>query len=64
MVIFSGKVTAKALPRYRAGFASGKLERIAAGAAMYEALAVKTPNKVAPPRLNPISFPTKIPMHP
>ena len=39
--------------RYREGLASGKEMRIAAGAAMYEALAASTPSSVAPEMLRP-----------
>ena len=42
--MFIGKVTPKAIGRYKPGFALGTAIFIAAGTAMYEALAAKTAN--------------------
>lgn len=44
MVIFTGKVTASAIGKKRPGFAFGTEIFIAAGTAIYEALAAKTAN--------------------
>lgn len=44
MVILIGKVTASAIGRYKPGFALGAAIFIAAGTAMYEALAAKIEN--------------------
>lgn len=48
-MILKGKVTANAVETYRLGLASGTVIRIAAGTAMYEALAHKTEKRRALP---------------
>jgi len=45
MVIFTGNVTAKAIGIYKLGFALGTTNLIAAGTAMYEALAPNIENR-------------------
>src|SRR5215204_3050774 len=59
-----GNVIPKDAVRYNDGFASGNEMRIAAGAAMYEALAASTPMSVAPAMLNPTAPPVTIPKRP
>ena len=44
MVMFTGKVTANAIGKNSPGFASGTAIFMAAGTAMYEALAAKIAN--------------------
>jgi hypothetical protein len=48
-MMFSGKVMASAIGVYKPGFASGIAIFIAAGTAMYEALATKTVNRSLSP---------------
>lgn len=57
----NGNVTPMLDIKASGAFASGKPTEIAAGAAMYEALAHKTPRMVAPPTESPTKFPTTTP---
>ena len=50
-VILNGNVIAKAIGRYKLGFAFGTAIRIAAGTAMYEALAANIANNKRLPSL-------------
>ena len=53
-MMLNGNVTASAIETYRLGFASGIARRIAAGTAMYEALAASVMKRIASPSPSPI----------
>lgn len=57
-----GKVMTKDAVKYIAGLASGRAIRMAAGAAMYDALALSVARMVAPPIESPASLPKARPI--
>lgn len=61
IVKFNGKVIPKLLVIDSDGLASGSAIPTAAGAAIYDALAAKTPRTVAPPTDKPARYPPTTP---
>ena len=59
--MLNGKVIASAAVIEIAGFASGMAIRMAAGAAMYDALPAKVASRTVPPGLRPITVPSRMP---
>ena len=64
MMRLKGKVMPSALASVIEGLASGRARRTAAGAAMYDALAHRTPRIMAPPTSMPASVPPITPANP